>query len=126
MSDNKYTPNPQFQGDSAALDRLEKAVNSAIRHNTKLAIEYDAETLQIKLAGLLYELRKEKGISQDEFAKMAGLTQPFIARIENPTSAKRPSLETLAKIAHGFNKRLVIEFKDIDSVQRAREDTFCG
>jgi DNA-binding XRE family transcriptional regulator len=120
MSDNKYTPNPKFQGDNAALNRLEEAINSAIARNPKLAIVYDEETLQIKLAGLLYGLRKENGVSQDEFAKMAGLTQPFIARIENPTSAKKPSLKTLAKIAYGFNKRLVIEFEDIDIIQRAR------
>jgi DNA-binding XRE family transcriptional regulator len=108
-----YTPNPKFKGDSAALHRLDKAIESAITRDPRLALEYESENLNLQIAALLHMLRTERGLTQEQFAKQAGFNQPFVARLENPSSEKQPSLETLAKIASAFNKRLIIEFADI-------------
>ena len=62
------------------------------------------------MAAILYKLRTESGLTQEEFAKKAGLTQPLVSRLENTTSAKKSSLETLERIAVAFNKQLRIEF----------------
>jgi transcriptional regulator with XRE-family HTH domain len=42
------------------------------------------------------ELRKEKGISQTEFAELCGLTQTSLSQIE--TGTKRPNPKNLSKI----------------------------
>ena len=109
----KYTPNPKFKGDSAALHRLDKTIESVIKSNAQLSLEYEAENLNLQIAALVHTLRTERGLTQEQLAKKAGFKQPFIARLENPSSEKQPSIETLAKIASAVNKRLKIEFADI-------------
>ncbi len=105
-----YTPNSELKGDKAAFNKLDRAIKSAIKRDPKLSFEYEEEKINLNIAAILHELRTEAGLTQREVAKRAGLTQPFVARIENPTSSKKPSLETLAKLAFAFEKQLKIEF----------------
>ena len=49
----------------------------------------------------LEELRKRKGMSQDELAKAVGCTQAAISKFEIGES--NPSLETLVKIASALD-----------------------
>ena len=116
---NRSGPDPRYKGDSTSFRRLDKAINRAIARNSQFAFEYESETLQLHLAELLHTLRTEAHLSQTELAARAGMSQPFVARLENPISDKQPSLETLAKIARVFNKRVIIGLEDIapDSVR---------
>lgn len=50
------------------------------------------------------ELRKGIGMSQDEFAKVVGLTRRQIAEIE--AGSANPTLETLAKIGRLFGLKV--------------------
>lgn len=52
-------------------------------------------------------LRKEKRISQVQLAKMVGLSQPSIARIEQKRVS--PTIETLCRILEAMDSTLVIE-----------------
>ena len=105
-----YVPNQNFKGKKDAFERLDRAIENATKRDSDLGFEYSQETLNLELAGILHKLRIESGLTQEEVAKLAGLNQPLVSRIENPASAKKPSLETLAKIAVAFNKQLRIEF----------------
>ena len=110
---NTYSPDSRYEGDNTSFRKLGKAIDRAIERNPRFAFEYEAETLQLHLAELLHTLRTEAHLSQTELAARAGMSQPFVARLENPSSHKQPSLETLAKIARVFNKRVVIGLEDI-------------
>lgn len=52
---------------------------------------------KVELMGKLIETRKEKGMTQEEVAKLSGLKQSFIARLEK--NAKRAlQVDTLLKV----------------------------
>ena len=50
--------------------------------------EFDA----FKLGVMIHELRKEKGLTQDQLAKRCGTTKTYISRIENDASDIRLSI----------------------------------
>ena len=50
--------------------------------------------------------RKKKGLTQKEVAKMTGLKQPAIARIENNVNS--PQLDTLIKILDALDLKIEI------------------
>ena len=57
---------------------------------------YEQEFESFKLGVMLQELRKEKGMTQDELAEKCGTTKTYISRIENNASDIR--LSTLMRI----------------------------
>jgi len=57
---------------------------------------YENEFETFKLGVMLQELRKEKGLTQEQLAKKCGTTKTYISRIENNSSDIR--LSTLMRI----------------------------
>lgn len=55
----------------------------------------DTESMQIEIAELLREYRKEKNLSQYDVAKKSGLTRQMVSKVETYTSS--PTLATLVK-----------------------------
>jgi len=51
-----------------------------------------------RLATMLKMKRREKGLTQDELAKRAKLTKPYLSQLENGVR-KNPSLPALKRIA---------------------------
>lgn len=58
--------------------------------------EYEQEFETFKIGVLLQELRKEKGLTQEQLAERCGTTKTYISRIENNASDIR--LSTLIRI----------------------------
>jgi HTH-type transcriptional regulator/antitoxin HipB len=58
--------------------------------------QYEQEFEAFKLGVLLQELRKEKGMTQEELAEKCGTSKSYISRIENNASDIR--LSTLMRI----------------------------
>ena len=58
--------------------------------------EYEQEFEIFKLGVMLQELRKEKGLTQEQLAEKCGTTKTYISRIENNSSDIR--LSTLMRI----------------------------
>ena len=58
-------------------------------------------TIYIKLGKRISLLRKEQGLSQEKLASKAELNRSYMGFIEQ--GKKRPSLETLAKIANALD-----------------------
>lgn len=67
--------------------------------------EYEQEFEAFRLGVMLQELRKEKGLTQEQLAERCGTTKTYISRIENNASDIR--LSTLMRIvSEGLGGRL--------------------
>lgn len=67
--------------------------------------KYEQEFEAFKLGVMIQELRKEKGLTQEQLAEKCGTTKTYISRIENNASDIR--LSTLMRIVReGFGGSL--------------------
>lgn len=67
--------------------------------------EFEEGFESFKIGVMLQELRKEKGMTQEQLAAKCGTTKTYISRIENDASDIR--LSTLMRIVRqGFGKHL--------------------
>lgn len=63
-----------------------------------------------KIGVLLYEARREKGLTQEELAQKVGTTKSYISKIEN--DIKEARISTLQKIIElGLGGHLVLSIK---------------
>ena len=75
------------------------------KRGTKAREKYEEEFEAFKLGVMIQELRKEKGMTQEELALKCGTTKNYISRIENNASDIR--LSTLIRIfREGFGRNL--------------------
>jgi transcriptional regulator with XRE-family HTH domain len=65
------------------------------------------------LGGIIKEIRQNKGISQERFAKITGLDRSYISHIE--TGKKSPTLSTILKIAVGLDIELSFLIKEMEN-----------
>ena len=72
-------------------------------------MHYQEERQALKLAMKIAELRDQKGLSQQELAKLMGTSQQAISRIESG-EYEGFTLKTLEKIAEATGMRVKIEF----------------
>ena len=70
---------------------------------------YQEERQALKLAMKIAELRNQKGLTQQELAKLMGTSQQAISRIESG-DYEGFTLKTLEKIAEATGMRVKIEF----------------
>lgn len=70
---------------------------------------YQEERQALKLAMKIAELRNQKGLSQQELAKLMGTSQQAISRIESG-EYEGFTIKTLEKIAGATGMRVKIEF----------------
>jgi HTH-type transcriptional regulator / antitoxin HipB len=66
------------------------------KKGTKKREAYEQEFETFKLGAILQDLRKEKGLTQEQLAEKCGTTKTYISRIENNASDIR--LSTLIRI----------------------------
>lgn len=79
---------------------------------TPLRDQFEQEFEAFKLGVMICELRKEKGLTQEEVAVRCGTTKNYISRIENDASDIR--LSTLMRIVRdglGGHLRLTVNFQ---------------
>ena len=69
----------------------------------------EEETINGKIAHMIYEARTQAGFTQKELADLIGTKQPVIARLEN-VNYNGYSLLMLQQIATALNRRLEIRF----------------
>ena len=70
----------------------------------------DAKEGYREIAWLLIRYRMDHGYSQQELAQRVGTSYSQISRIEN--GRQRTSLETLLRIAHALDLRMVVGFEE--------------
>ncbi|MFQ5685136.1 MAG: helix-turn-helix transcriptional regulator [Candidatus Scalindua sp.] len=74
-------------------------------------IYFDRVDAKRKIAQEIVVLRNIHHLTQTELARKIGTKQQVISRLENPTDKRLPSLVFLDKIAHAFEKKLVISLQ---------------
>lgn len=83
--------------------------NNVLKDELKSEIfkkSYDEEITRLRIAKQIRDIRIKKGLTQADIAKKASMPQSVIARIESGQHAC--TLGTLDRIAHVFNKKIVL------------------
>ena len=78
-----------------AIDTFSDYMNDETRVSPA---ERERINFEISLIGKMIEAREEKGLSQRELAKISGVKQPAIARLESMKAT--PQIDTLFKVLH--------------------------
>jgi ribosome-binding protein aMBF1 (putative translation factor) len=73
-----------------------------------------------EIAWLLIKYRMDKGLSQEKLAELVGTSHSQISRIES--GRHRTNLDTLSRIAHALDLRMVLGFESTTSSGRAKRD----
>lgn len=68
---------------------------------------WDNSRMEYRLLGELIKLRKEKGLTQKDIAKITGSTQQRISQIEK--HEKSPTLKTLCNLANALDMDIKFE-----------------
>lgn len=80
--------------------------------NNELKKEFDSLEEEFELAKEIIRLRKDAQLTQKELAKIAGTSQPAIARLESG-NYRNVSLKFLRKIGKALNAEPEIHFRKI-------------
>ncbi|MGH3534659.1 MAG: helix-turn-helix domain-containing protein [Pseudonocardiaceae bacterium] len=75
---------------------------------------YDAARLAFELGRQVRELRVQRGLSQTELAKRAGMTQPAVARFE--AGGTVPTSPVLERLARSLGAQLTVQLAVSSSV----------
>lgn len=98
---------------------VEASARRAARSPEYRAQRADREGLR-EIAWLLIKYRMDKGLSQEKLAELVGTSHSQISRIES--GRHRTNLDTLSRIAHALDLRMVIGFESTTSSGRAKRD----
>lgn len=81
-------------------------VEEQTKRDPRFTKELEEARAEVRLAVMLAHLREERGLSQRDLAKITGIKQPQIARIEK--GGQMPTIETLWRLADALNAQVVI------------------
>lgn len=110
------------------MPRMKNVTNDAVEVLHKRYIQGDAkrgnsievERLSLEIARMIYDLRKEAGLSQKDLAKLIGTTQSVISRLEDSDYGGH-SLSVLERIAKALDRRVTVSM--VTEPRMVREDT---
>ena len=91
---------------------VQQEINAILASDSELRQMWDNSRTEYHILGELVKLRKEKGLSQIELAKLTGSKQQNISRIEN--RERSPTLKTICSILDALDY-------DIQFVPRATD-----
>lgn len=74
----------------------------------KFKKEYELIQPEMEIIRTLVAVRKEQNMTQSDLAKVTGINQADISKLENGN--RNPSLNMLKKLAEGLGMQLKIEF----------------
>jgi len=87
---------------------LETVLDRQFKKDPELRILFDERRFYLQVAHLIVDLRARAGLSQAEVAKAAGVSQPYIARLEKGDQRRAPTFDTIYKILKVLGYRLEI------------------
>ena len=86
-----------------------KTIDRMVGQNKELRDLIAEETINVRIARMIYNARSNAGLTQKELAKLVGTTQSVIARLED-ADYEGHSLNMLNRIATALDKRVDIRF----------------
>ena len=78
-----------------------------IKNDPKRLASLEREREKLQIAGQIYNLRTQAGLSQAQLAKLVGTTQSVISRLED-ADYNGHSLNMLSRIANALNCRVEV------------------
>ncbi len=87
-----------------------KILDALTGNDEELRAMIEAESLNARVAQLIYDARTEANLTQAALARLVGTSQPVIARLED-CDYQGHSLRLLQRIAAALNKRIDIQFR---------------
>ena len=89
-----------------------KIIDRMVGQDKELRELIAEETINVRVARMIYDARNKAGLTQKGLAKLVGSTQSVIARLED-ADYEGHSLTMLNRIAAVLNKRVDIRFFDV-------------
>lgn len=109
---------------TAEVSPIGSTADEASERRARRSPEYQAQRDKLagcrEIAWLLIKYRMDRGLSQQELAELVGTSNSQISRIES--GRHRTNLDTLTRIAHALDLRLVIGFENTTASGKARRD----
>ena len=109
---------------SRAVSPVGQTADQAAARRAKQSPEYRAQQAALsgcrEIAWLLIKFRMHKGLSQQELADLVGTSNSQISRIES--GRHRTNLDTLTRIAHALDLRLVLGFETYSASGKPKRD----
>lgn len=128
---SRTTPSPEtarrgasrLRGDQTASPVGTTADQASARRAAR-SPEYRAQRAEREgfreIAWLLIKYRMDKGLSQQQLADLVGTSHSQISRIES--GRHRTNLDTLTRIAHALDRRMVLGFESTTPSGRAKRE----
>lgn len=88
-----------------------KQLMKPLLRDKKLRQKIETGVQRLKVITQIVALREKLGLTQTQLAQRIGVSQPFIARLEND-AASNLSLETLVKIVDALNGEIEIHIRN--------------
>lgn len=92
------------------MSRVMQWVDEELARDGRLASRVEGELARLRLEQDLVTLREARGLSQRELARIVGVSQPVVARIETGRAGNL-ELRTLIKIAAALDSEVHITFR---------------
>ena len=86
-------------------NRVTEWIDKELADDPDFARDVDAELQAMRVEQELVALRQARGVSQRQLARMLGVTQPVIARIESGRS-QNIGLQTIVRVARALGGRV--------------------
>ena len=100
------------------MRRFGETIKELLEKSPELREKYEKKRLKLDLGREVIELRKAKGITQEELAKLVGTRRPNISRIER--GEQNVSIETIYKLVKALDGELFITARG-DTVAKLSE-----
>ena len=98
---------------------LQGWMDQQLAQNPRLKARVETIVQEMELEQELVRLRRERGFSQVTVAKLLGVSQPAVAKIESGKD-KNLGVMTLAKYAAALGAKVMIKFDSSPGLQRAK------
>ncbi|TAF04897.1 MAG: XRE family transcriptional regulator [Nostocales cyanobacterium] len=85
-----------------------KIINKMMKADPELQEMVRESSLNAQVSQIIYDARKQAGLTQQQLADLVGTTQSVIARLED-ADYEGHSLSMLARIAAALNKKIEIK-----------------
>jgi len=89
-------------------DVLQRRLDAMTPEERRAYDEYDAEAeAQIRVAELVFEMRRKAGLTQTELARRIGTKQPYVSAVES--GGRSLTVATLIRLAKATGNKVIIE-----------------
>lgn len=94
-------------------------IDSQLRGDPQLARAVEERLNEMRIEQQLVALREKRGLSQRDFAKLLGTSQPYVAKLESGR-IKNLGMRTLLKCATALGARLTLQIEPQQKTKAAR------